>query len=319
MTGPPATFAGGDRVAVVEIGSGSVKLLITDEGTLLGGGPDPVRRSDKTQLLRGGGRDLDRGGLEATAQAFRRYAIDLADHGPVAVAAVATEAARRADDIEPLQRLSRDLLGAPLEVLSGGREAELGHAGAVAGRDLPGPVSLIDIGAGSTDFATPDPAADSIRGWSLPFGARDVVDGYLHRDPPGPDELSSALSVAELYYDDLRRELPQLVAALDEGTLVGVGALTQIAAVEIGLPDPSIPVDGYRLTKHAVEEVFRILATERAADRIHNPGLLPEHVDDIVGGLCLLVEFLRRFGVGELIVSERDLLHGRAAELLTKD
>lgn len=320
MTG--GSLAGGDRVAVVEVGSGSVKLLITDESGLAGTGPDPVRLSVKTQLLRGDGRVLDMAGLEATVQAVERFAGLVAERRPAAVAVVATEVARRAVDPEPLDGLSRELLGVPLEVLSGEREAELGLAGALVGRDLAGPVALIDIGAGSTDFATSADAARSSAGtvelgsWSLPIGAQDIVDGYLHGDPPGPDELSSALSVAELHFDDLRREMPELVPALERGTLVGVGAIGQIAAVEIGLPDPSASVDGYRLAKPAVEEVFRVLATETVADRLHNPGLLPQHVHDIVGGLCLLVEFLRRFGVAELVVSERDLRDGRAAELL---
>ncbi len=308
-------------VAVVEVGSGSVKLLITDGDALAGGGPDRLRRSIKTRLWSEGGRTLRPDGLEATAAALDRFANDLAEAGDPPRAVVGTAVTRRVDDVTPLDRLCRDALGVPMEVVSGHREAALGHAGATAGRHLPGPRSVLDIGSGSTEVATdagPDgePGDGTIRALSLPIGARVLAERYLHHDPPGPDELSSALSVAELHYDDLRREVPGLGPALDGGTVLGIGAIGQIAAVEIGLDDPAASVDGYRLVKPAVEEVFRVLATETAADRAHNPGLLPEHVDDIVGGLCVLVEFMRRFEVSEVVVSERDLRHGRAAELV---
>lgn len=308
-------------VAVVEVGSGSVKLLITDGSTLGSAGPDRLRRSIKTRLWSAGGRSLDSDGLAATEAAFADFATAIADAGSPTVAVVGTAVARNVDDLEPLDRLSRAAFGTSIEVLSGDREGALAHAGAVIGRDLSGPISVIDIGSGSTELATdagPDGRVGdgAIRSFSVPIGARVMTESYLDHDPPGPDELSSALSVAELHYDDIRREMAGIVTALSDGTLLGVGAIGQIAAVEIGLDDPQASVDGYRLEKPAVEEVFRALATESAKDRAHNPGLLAEHVDDIVGGLCVLVEFMRRFDVAEVVVSERDLRHGLAAELL---
>lgn len=311
-----------ESVAVVEVGSGSVKLLITDGAALGSGGADRLRRSVKTRLWSAGGRSLHPDGLAATEAAFAEFATALADAGHPRVAVVGTAVARSVADIEPLDRLSRAAFDTPLEVLSGDREGALAHAGAVIGRDLPGPLSVIDIGSGSTELATdagPDGRTGDgpIRSFSVPIGARVMTESYLHHDPPGPDELSSALSVAELHYDDIRREMAGVAMALSEGTLLGVGAIGQIAAVEIGLDDPSASVDGYRLEKSAVEEVFRALATEAAEDRAYNPGLLPEHVDDIVGGLCVLVEFMRRFDLDEVVVSERDLRHGLAAELLS--
>jgi exopolyphosphatase / guanosine-5'-triphosphate,3'-diphosphate pyrophosphatase len=307
---------GADPVAVVEIGSGSVKLLVTDAESLAEVGPDPLRWPVKTRLWSAGARSFDPAGLEATATALGHFASILDDVGGPPLAVVATAVARQVDDASALVELTRRVLGVDLEILSGEREAALGFVGATAGRPLDGARSLLDIGAGSTEVATATGADAPVVTRSLPIGARGLTETWLHGDPPGPDELSSALSVVELHYDDLRREVPQVVPALAAGTVLGVGAIGQIAAVEIGLADPHGQVDGHALVKSDVEEVFRILATECAADRATNPGLLAEHVDDIVGGMCILVEFMRRFGVAEVIVSERNLRHGRAAELL---
>jgi len=64
--------------------------------------------------------------------------------------------------------------------------------------------------------------------------------------------------------------------------------------------------------------VFRTLATESIADRRHNPGLEPQRADVIVGGLCVLVSIMRRFGFGECLVSENDILDGLAQTLLDR-
>jgi exopolyphosphatase/guanosine-5'-triphosphate,3'-diphosphate pyrophosphatase len=73
----------------------------------------------------------------------------------------------------------------------------------------------------------------------------------------------------------------------------------------------------FLLTKHAVEDVFRTLATERLADRIHNPGLERERADVIVGGLCVLVTIMRRMGFRQCLVSESDILDGLAMSLVS--
>jgi exopolyphosphatase/guanosine-5'-triphosphate,3'-diphosphate pyrophosphatase len=75
-------------------------------------------------------------------------------------------------------------------------------------------------------------------------------------------------------------------------------------------------VHHFVLTKDAAEDVFRTLATEARADRIHNPGLEEARADVIVGGCCVLVALLRRFGFDEMTVSEADILDGLALSLL---
>jgi exopolyphosphatase/guanosine-5'-triphosphate,3'-diphosphate pyrophosphatase len=90
-----------------------------------------------------------------------------------------------------------------------------------------------------------------------------------------------------------------------------------VAAVEIGLATYDRDrIHHFRLTRDAAEEVFRTLATESRADRIHNPGLEEARADVIVGGCCVLVALFRRFGFDEMIVSEADILDGLALSLI---
>lgn len=86
--------------------------------------------------------------------------------------------------------------------------------------------------------------------------------------------------------------------------------------VEQGLPEyDRARVHHFRLTRAAVEDVFRTLATESIAERRHNPGLEPGRVDVIVGGLVVLVSILRAFAFDGLLVSESDILDGLALSL----
>ena len=64
------------------------------------------------------------------------------------------------------------------------------------------------------------------------------------------------------------------------------------------------------LTRDAAEDVFRTLATERRAERVHNPGLEEARADVIVGGAVVLVSVMRHFDFDECLVSEADILDG---------
>jgi exopolyphosphatase/guanosine-5'-triphosphate,3'-diphosphate pyrophosphatase len=233
---------------------------------------------------------------------------------------VATAAARLAANAADLAAVVDEVLGVEMVVLTSEDEARLAFAGATAGLDHTGPLLVLDIGGGSTEFSVGSVAEGVTGWWSADVGAGTLTDAYLDSDPPTPWELTAALSVVELHIDDVIREVDGLGGALKDGIVVGVGGtITTAAAVELGLAhhDPEL-VHGSVLTKDAVEDVFRTLATESAHDRAFNPGLPPDRVDVIVGGCCVLVEVMRRLGIAEVRVSERDLLDGVAAERLAR-
>lgn len=315
-------------VVVVDVGSGAVKLLIADRlgfSTPAGNTNQAdtgcyLSTAVKTRLISGTSDRMSDEALAATAEAFGSFSEAIEDLAPGAadddrLRVVATAVAREASNLTDLEVIVGESFGVELEVLSGEREAELAFRGATHGRSVDGQTVVMDLGAGSTEFAFGHAGEDPIAAHSLPVGGRTLVDSYLTSDPPRPEELSSALSVVELHVDDLRRELPGIGEALD-GTVIASGAMGQIAAVEIGLVDPRAGVDGEVIDKVGIEDLFRTLATESKEERLHNPGLLPEHVDDILGAMCVLVEFMRQCGVGEVVVSERSVRHGLAVEML---
>jgi exopolyphosphatase / guanosine-5'-triphosphate,3'-diphosphate pyrophosphatase len=305
------------RVAAVDIGTNSVRLLIadvTDDGetttlatldrrmhvTRLGEGVDATRR-------------LAPAAIERTTTVLRDYADAIGHADATRVRATATSAARDATNRDDFFTAARTALGVEPELLSGEEEARLSFAGATAGLAAePPPYLAVDLGGGSTEFSVGTKEPEGTR--SIDIGCVRVTEQFLHSDPPEPEELSGAVSVVRDYLLDVERELP---GVHDARTVVGLaGTITTVAAVEQGVPYSRERIHGFRLRRAAAEDVFRTLALESASARAHNPGLEPERVDTIVGGAVVLVGIFRVFDLEELLVSEDDILDGLARSLV---
>jgi exopolyphosphatase / guanosine-5'-triphosphate,3'-diphosphate pyrophosphatase len=294
-------------VAVIDCGTNSIRLLVQAGSVSL------ERRMEVTRLGRSIDRTghLDPEGVTRTLEVLAEYRGLIEAHGARGVRVVATQAVREAADRETFIDAAADVMGQPLDVLSGEDEGRLAYEGATSELDPDfGPFLLVDIGGGSSELAVADSAM------SIPVGSVRLSEQQLHSDPPAPEELSNALALVDAYLDDVLREVPTVREAR---AMVGTGGtITTVAAVELGLPSyDRDAIHQFILTKEAAEDVYRTLATERLADRVHNPGLPRDRADIIVGGCCVLVAVMRRLDFKACVVSETDILDGIAAELMS--
>ena len=304
-----------NRVAVIDIGTNSVNLLVRDRDG------DVFRKFSTPRL--GEGVALSRV-LNADAQArtidvLRDYMRDIASLGVDRVRMIGTSACRRATNSTEFAASVHAATNVDLEIIDEHTEARLSFRGALSG--LPAdtthgaerPTVVIDIGGGSTEFTIGVREPDIT--FSLPYGAVVTTESELAHDPPRPEELTNAIGAVEDDLEELARAHPALVA---EPRVIGVaGTIVTVAAVEIGLSSfNEDALHGFVLTKEAAEDVFRTLATERLEDRVFNPGLPRERADIIVGGCCVLVGIMRRLRLDSLVVSTRNLLDGAASDML---
>lgn len=298
------------RVAVVDIGTNSTRLLVAHrrEGRL-----DALARHNTiTRLGQGVGTTgrLAPEAVDRTLDCLRSYREVMDRHEVDRVRVAATSAARDAANRDAFFDAVADTVGARPELLSGTEEGRLAFLGATGELDRSqGPFLVVDIGGGSTELIV---GADEVEGvMSIDVGCVRLTEKYLEHDPPRPEELTACISLTDAYLEDVVRELP---AVAEARTLVGLaGTITTVAAVEIGLETwDRDRIHHFRLTHDAAEDVFRTLATEARADRVHNPGLEEARADVIVGGCCVLVAVFRRFGFPEMVVSEADILDGLA-------
>jgi exopolyphosphatase/guanosine-5'-triphosphate,3'-diphosphate pyrophosphatase len=121
----------------------------------------------------------------------------------------------------------------------------------------------------------------------IPIGVATLASTELVSDPPRPEELTNAIGLVVDHLDDLLRAVP---AARDADEVAIVGDLaTVIAAVDFG-GTPPLP---FPLTREAVEDGFRTVATETSAERALNPGLPASAVGTIVAACCIVVALMR--------------------------
>lgn len=297
-------------VAAIDLGTNSTRLLVHD-------GARPLERLMTITRL---GQDVDRSGrladeaIERVLTCLREYRAVMDRLGVTRVRAAATSAARDAANRDGFFDAVAQVVGARPELLSGMEEGHLSFRGATADLDpADGPFLVFDIGGGSTEFVFGTDDAEAAI--SLDIGCVRLTEKYVEHDPPRPEELVACLSITEAHLDDVAREIPQSMHAR---TFVGLaGTVSAAAAVEIGLAEYDRDrIHHFRLTKDAVEDVYRTLVTEAREDRIHNPGLEEARADVIVGGMCVLVRIMRYFDIDELVVSESDILDGLVASLL---
>lgn len=301
-------------IASLDLGTNSTRVLVARPA----GGRLAIvdRRNTITRLGQGvdtTGRLADEA-VERTLACLRGYREVLDAHGVERMRAAATSAARDAANRDEFFDAVEQVVGVRPELLTGDVEGRMSFLGATGDLDHAlGPFLIVDIGGGSTEFIV---GTDRVEGViSVDVGCVRLTEKLLGHDPPLPEELSACISLVDAHLDDVVREVP---AVADARTLVGLaGTITTVAAVEIGLVTYDRDrIHHFRLTRDAAEDVFRTLATESRAERIHNPGLEEARADVIVGGCCVLVALFRRFGFDEMIVSEADILDGLALSLV---
>ena len=291
------------RVAAVDLGTNSTRLLVADleDGRL----EEVVRRVAITRL----GEDVDRRGrllpvpVARVRNVLAGYRRELEALGAERTLAVATSAVRDADNGEAFLGEVEWSYGFETLLLDGRAEAELTFRGVAAGRSLEPGTLVVDVGGGSTELVLGGPEGVD-RALSLQLGSVRLTERFLHADPPAADELEACAA-------HVRDVLPAL-----EGVrrAIGVaGTVTTLAALDLGLTDDDpARAHGHRLTPAAVAEQLERLAALPLAERRGVPALEPERAPVIVGGAVLVHELLGRYGLAELEVSERDLLHGAA-------
>jgi exopolyphosphatase/guanosine-5'-triphosphate,3'-diphosphate pyrophosphatase len=303
------------RVAAVDIGTNSTRLLVAD---IDGRGRDAKlvtveRRTRITRLGQGVDRDraLHPDAIARTLGVLREYGAVISDLGVERVRATATSASRDASNRNELFDPAEQVLGTRPELLAGEAEARLEFLGATASLTEPEPYLVVDVGGGSTELIVGSDEPEDL--CSIDIGCVRLTEQFLHSDPPTAEELSQAVSVVRDQLADVGRRVP---AAGRASTLVGTaGTVWTLAAIELGVDAArSDLIDHFRLTRAAAEEVFRTLATEPAGQRRHNPGLEEGRVDVIVGGAIVVVSVLRHWGFDSLLVSEADILDGLARD-----
>jgi exopolyphosphatase/guanosine-5'-triphosphate,3'-diphosphate pyrophosphatase len=307
------------RVAAVDCGTNSIRLLVADADPATGELTDLDRRMTIVRL----GQGVDRTGrlapeaLQRTFAACREYAGIIEKHGAQRLRFVATSASRDAENRDEFVRGVLDILGVEPEVITGDQEAEFSFTGAtreLAGSDhLPTPYLVVDIGGGSTEFVVGDDRVRAAR--SVDIGCVRMTERHLVRDgvvsdPPSQEQIAAMRADIEAALDLAEETVPLREAR----TLVGLaGSVTTVSAIAQELPEyDSEAIHHSRVSLERVREITEWLLRSTHAERAAVPSMHPGRVDVIGAGALVLLSVMERIGAQEVVVSEHDILDGIA-------
>ncbi len=297
-----------DRVAAIDCGTNSIRLLVTD---LVDGRARELVREMRIVRL---GQDVDatgrlaRDAIDRTLQATREYAELIAMLGAEEIRFCATSAARDAENAEEFADGVESILGVRPQVLTGQEEALASFVGATRGIETDRTL-VVDIGGGSTELVV---GADSRVEWStsLDIGSVRLTERFLPSDPPPVAEVTTCM-------DHLDAVLAPAVSGLAPvDSVVGVaGTVTTVAAHALELRSyDREAIHGARLPIDVVRSACVSLLQMPVADRRALPFMHPGRADVIGGGALVLDRVLDQLPLdtGTLLISEHDILDGIA-------
>jgi exopolyphosphatase / guanosine-5'-triphosphate,3'-diphosphate pyrophosphatase len=301
------------RVAVVDIGTNSTRVLVTDvEGGRVTG--DLLRDSRVTRL----GQGVDSSGRlsdEAVARVFTvlgdyRREIDAldADHA----VAVLTSAVRDAENGPSFAAEVERRYGLAARTIEGSEEARLTFLGATSERAPAqdgGQILVVDIGGGSTELVVGRGREISFF-TSLQAGVVRLTERHVHGDPPEPEELQALTADVLTLVED---EVPAAVRRSVGAGIAVAGTATSAAAIDLRLePYDPTRAHGHVLPEGTLELQLARLAQMNEEERRAVPGLHPDRAPTIVAGVAMLLECMRAFGLERIEVSDHDILRGCA-------
>ena len=293
------------RLATIDIGTNTTLLLVAEAS-----GRDVrvlVERAEITRLGRGIGADggLGRSGIERTLAVLTDY-VAIARAQGASIHAIGTEGLRRAPNAQDFLEPAGRILGAPVEVIDGDREAALSFL--AAQRSFPdetrGTAVVLDIGGGSTEIIVARAEHVEFRR-SLPMGSVRLTERHVRSDPATQAEVAAVTS-------EIVQQLSSVPFPSGPMTLIGTaGTVTTLAAMSLALTsyDPA-RVHGHRLTLAGLEQQIARLQPSTQPEREKMAGLDPKRADVILAGACILRQITLLAHAVEILVSDRGIRWG---------
>jgi exopolyphosphatase/guanosine-5'-triphosphate,3'-diphosphate pyrophosphatase len=307
------------RVAVIDVGTNSTRLLVADvadDGRL-------TERERRTKVTRLGDR-LEQTGVLAD-DAMARVLETLGDYGAVIddsgvdrAVAVLTSAVRDAANGEAFLARVRDGHGRlEARVIGGDEEARLTFRGATSERAATdAPTLVVDVGGGSTELVV-GRGADVSFHVSTQAGVVRHTERHLSSDPPTPAELASLAADVRAIYQEA---VPAGVREIPRNAIAVAGTATSLGAIDLDLECFSADsAHGHVVSLDACRSILERLAALPEAERRGVRGLHPDRAPTIVAGVVMVIEALELFGLDATAVSDHDVLRGTALEVVHRD
>ncbi|EAU63189.1 exopolyphosphatase [Stigmatella aurantiaca DW4/3-1] len=248
--------------------------------------------------------------MEATLEVLTAFAQEARALGAEGIAVSATSAARDAQNGQEFLDAAQQRAGVSVEIISGQMEAQLSFSSVHMdfAQETAGPLLVIDIGGGSTEFIYGNKAGKVDFRVSLDVGSVRITERFIQKDPLSSREREAITSFLQTSFSTLPAPPPA-------SSLVGVaGTVTTLFTVQHRIePYDALRVQGGTLLRSEVEGLADQLCGLPLEARRALPGLQPKRADVIPAGALILLEALRALKIDRCRVSDRGLRWGLLA------
>jgi len=291
--------------ASVDIGTNTVRMLVASSKTLI-----PKKKISKI------GRLGEASNKHITEKAMKRVISILKDYSaiclnqyniaPEKIKAVATSAAREADNSGKFIDEVYKSTGIKVKIIDGTTEGSLTAAGALKNLKVKYPSLVVDIGGGSTEIIEVTEQNSKVN--SIEIGALKCKERFLS-DPPKEKQIVQAKQWIKSEIEKLNIDKPETLVAT-------AGTPTSAAAILLGLDRyDSEKIHGYKTNLNNLESLLGELKKIPSVDILDKYKVIQKGREDLlVSGLLILTEIMKLWN-DELIVSDQGLLEG----ILLKD
>ena len=305
-------------VAVIDIGSNSIKVLVASTGS----GGRPVARKLRTieaRISAGISRDRPRLASEGMARgvaAVGELLVEAAAFRPERIAIVATSAVRDAVNGAEFCAKIASATGHPVRVLSGEEEANLIGRGLLCDPLLAGlrDFYVFDLGGGSLECLAFRERTIS-RAASLPLGCVRLTERFV-ADPAQPFDPAAGAAIASHVRNAVAQANLSLVAT-DAAVGTG-GTLTTVRNVLAARAGETLDQTDPQLAVAQLRDVLLRVGGLPLADRRKVAGLPPERADVFPAALATLIAVAEIGGFDSFQHSLYNLRWGLAAEALDR-
>lgn len=294
------------KIAVLDLGSNSIRTTITEyeetgEFRILERQQAMVRISEGmgTQKV------LQASAIKRAMNALNKFKKVYEQYPHLKITAIATAAIRQAQNQQDFLEQFQKLMGFPLKVISGVREAEYDYYGVIGTLPLTNGV-IVDTGGASTEIILVQRGLMKER-ISIPFGAVNITEDYLQGDPVSSASFFRAL----VKVSDILTNIPWLNQALNFPIIAIGGSNRTLAKIRRNqLHQTALPIHGYHLERLIADQIISELLSQPIAQRQNIKGLAKERAPIIIGGLIPLRLIMQRIDSAQIIFSQSGVREG---------
>lgn len=308
-------------VAVIDVGSNSIKLLVAMRGEE----DRPVHvlchQSEETRISAGISQKpliLDSGLMDAGILSVEKLLTIAKQYEPVGVQIVATSAVREADNKDEFCQKIQDAFGYPLHVLSGDEEAQsiaLGIATDPALKHFDN-YCLFDLGGGSLELIRYEGSKLS-QAISVPLGAVRLTERFF---PKSGEAMTGKIA------DEISYHVRQVITKSgfhfpQEGKwiLIGTGGAVTVTRAMLGFINHKLlNLTPSRCSQRVLEKLFAKVATKPLSKRLNIKGLPPKRADIYPAALAAILTIMRMTHKTVLYHSYHNLRFGLAYKMLSE-